>query len=233
MYNKQSSEKNISILPTKEPAGSVIWLHGLGADGNDFAPIVPELKLQESLPLRFIFPHAPFKPVTINNGYVMRAWFDIKSLEIDQKVDEKEIQDAVKLIEDYISSEESLGIPTEKIILAGFSQGAVIALLTGLTFQKRLGGVIALSGFLPHTERILKEASKANRSMPIFIGHGTEDTIVSYQLGHMTADVLNKHHYNVTEKYYTMPHSVCPEEINDIAKWLNKIYNLTPFSTFN
>ena len=221
MSNPLSS---IEINPQEFPGGSIIWLHGLGADGNDFVSIVPELKLPLNLPLRFIFPHAPLMPVTINGGYVMRAWYDIRSLTIEDHADQLGIEASTKKLQELIQHEKTLGIPTEKIILAGFSQGAVIALTTGLTYPDRLGGIIALSGYLPHGNQVLQKATTANQTIPIFAAHGREDTIVPYRLGENTSDLLQKNHYRVEWHSYRMPHSVCAEEIRDIADFLKKIY---------
>ena len=223
-YTKQSSEKAIIVDPSEAPTGSVIWLHGLGADGNDFLSIVPELKLPDTLPLRYVFPHAPMRPVTINFGYVMRAWFDLVSPQLDQRIDEEGIRASIQLVTKFIEQEESLGIPSERIILGGFSQGAVIALCTGLCFPKKLGGVIALSGALPLTERVFSESSEENRDLPIFIAHGTEDPVVPFVLGETTQAALKQQGYPVTWHHYPMPHTVCPDEINDIATWVKKIY---------
>lgn len=223
-YTKQSSEKGIIVDPAEPPIGSVIWLHGLGADGNDFLSIIPELQLPKTLPLRFVFPHAPMRPVTINFGYVMRAWFDLASPQFDQRIDEEGIRSSIQLVNKFIDQEEKSGIPSEKIILAGFSQGAVIALCTGLCFPKKLGGIIGLSGALPLAERVISEASEENRDIPIFIGHGTEDPIVPFELGESTQAALKQEGYPVTWHHYPMPHSVCPDEINDIATWVKKIY---------
>src|SRR3990167_2308807 len=204
---------SIEINPSTLANSSVIWLHGLGADGNDFVPIIPELGLPADLPVRFIFPNAPKKPVTINNGYVMPAWYDIVSLNIDQRADQVGLTNSVKLIEQFIDNEIKLGISSEKIILAGFSQGAVIALTTGLCCQKKLGGVIALSGYLPFAQELSKKRSSINQDMPIFVAHGTEDSVVPYALGENTCDFLKTHHYPVSWHSYSMPHSVCIEEI--------------------
>ena len=223
-YTKQSSEKAIIVDPSEAPTGSVIWLHGLGADGNDFLSIVPELKLPDTLPLRYVFPHAPMRPVTINFGYVMRAWFDLVSPQLDQRIDEEGIRASIQLVTKFIEQEESLGIPSERIILGGFSQGAVIALCTGLCFPKKLGGVIALSGALPLAERVFSESSEENRDLPIFIAHGTEDPVVPFVLGETTQAALKQQGYPVTWHHYPMPHTVCPDEINDIATWVKKIY---------
>lgn len=215
----------IEIDPDQKAIGSVIWLHGLGADGQDFVPIVPELNLPSELPLRFIFPHAPMRPVTINNGYVMRAWFDVYSFTESSRVDETGVRDSIQYLESLIASEIKQGIPVEKIVLAGFSQGAVISLITGLRYSRSLGGILALSGFLPLAEKVLSEANAANYTIPIFLAHGTQDTILPYELGLKTMDALQRNKYRVNWHSYTMGHSVCPDEIGDIATWLQTVYS--------
>ncbi len=219
-YQKTNNINSIELTPTLPTLGSVIWLHGLGADGHDFEPIVPELKLPASLPLRFIFPHAPIRPVTINNGFPMRAWFDIYSMHINQRIDEEGISTSVNMVHNLIEHEKSLGIPSKNIVLAGFSQGSVIALSTGLSYPEPLAGVIALSGFLPNADQIV-----GNKSLPLFIAHGNQDLVVPCMLGQITADVLTKAGYPVTWKEYAMAHSVCSEEAQDISRWLIKIYS--------
>jgi phospholipase/carboxylesterase len=214
---------SIVLNPKETPIGSVIWLHGLGADGNDFVPIVSELNLPNTLPLRFVFPHAPMMPVTINNGYQMRAWYDIVSMSIDQRADQAGIDASRLQLHNLIEHEKKLGIPTDKIILAGFSQGAVIALTTGLTFPERLGGILALSGYLPAPEKILNEMNDANRTTPIFLAHGREDNIVPHMLGDQVYHLLQKKLLPVSWHSYAMGHSVCMEEVRDIASWLKKI----------
>lgn len=215
---------SIEINPHTTPIGSVIWLHGLGADGNDFAPIVPELNLSPKLPLRFVFPHAPLMPVTINNHYVMPAWYDIHSLATENQVDYEGVEASTKKLLELIAHEESLGIPSEKITLAGFSQGAVIALTTGLTYAKKLAGILALSSYLPKKEEVMQKAEKVNQSTPIFLAHGTEDTVVPYFLGENVYHILQKNNYPVDWHTYRMPHSVCAEEIRDIGKWFESVY---------
>ena len=215
----------VEINPTTTPVGSVIWLHGLGADGNDFVSFVPELKLPDTLPLRFIFPHAPLIPVTINNGYVMRAWYDILAINVDRHADEAGIHHSVAHIEQLIAREVERGIPHEKIIVAGFSQGAVIALTTGLTYSNRLAGIIALSGYLPHAEAVFHNASPVNKSIPIFLAHGTSDAVVPHFLGESVHTMLQKQGYSVDwHSYNNMPHSVCSKEIEDIAKWMMRVF---------
>lgn len=210
----------IEINPDTTPAATIIWLHGLGADANDFVPIVPELNLTGNLPVRFIFPNAPEQPVTINNGYVMRAWYDIVSLEVNNHADEKGIAKSIGFISALIEQEEKRGMPSNKILLAGFSQGAVIALSTGLTYAKPLAGVVALSGYLPFADQLFAKAPPTNKTIPIFLAHGTEDNVVPYFLGQATHEALVKQGYPVAWHSYRMPHSVCGEEINDIRHWL-------------
>ncbi len=214
----------IEINPESPAIGSIIWLHGLGADGNDFAPIVRELNVAERLPLRFVFPHAPMRAVTINSGYVMRAWYDIVSMNIDSHADQAGIDESVYQLKQLIENEINLGIPSEKIILAGFSQGAVIALTTGLTFSEKLGGLLALSGYLPNAEQTLQILAPANKNIPIFLGHGTDDNVVPFSLGEKVYSALKHHKQPVSWHSYAMSHSVCYEEIQDIAKWLIDIF---------
>jgi phospholipase/carboxylesterase len=219
-YQKTNNISSIELKPSLPAIGSVIWLHGLGADGHDFEPIVPELNLPASLPLRFIFPHAPIRPVTINNGFAMRAWFDIYSMNINQRIDEEGITESVSMVRNLIEHEKSLGISTKNIVLAGFSQGSVIALNTGLSYPEPLAGVIALSGFLPNAEQIIANVREYNKSLPIFIAHGNQDLVVPCMLGQISADVLKRAGYPVTWKEYAMAHSLCGNEVQDIARWL-------------
>lgn len=218
--NKTNTTESIQIEPNFPATASIIWLHGLGADGNDFAPIVPELKLPNSLPVRFIFPHAPLQPVTINNGYVMRAWYDIISLGNDRNADRKGILQSVNLIHQLIAQEVTRGIPYEKIILAGFSQGAVIALTTGLTYPHKLGGIMALSGYLPFADDVFATATACNKTTPLFVAHGTEDAVVPYALGQLVEKALIAHHYPLSWHSYPMAHSVCLEEMIAIGEWI-------------
>jgi phospholipase/carboxylesterase len=214
----------IEINPARPPVGTVILMHGLGADGNDFVPVVSELAITKEIPLRFVFPNAPLKPVTVNNGYIMSAWFDIKGFDSLHSADLAGIQESVLEIQTLIAHEENLGVPADKIILAGFSQGAVIALSTGLFLKKRLAGILALSGYLPATEASIKEAATVNKQTPIFVGHGTNDNIVPYFLGKDTAEKLTRCGLDATFHSYNMGHSVSPTEINDISAWLKKIF---------
>lgn len=219
----QTTLNYVEINPPKKEIATIIWLHGLGADGNDFVPIVPELNLPDDFPIRFIFPHAPMRSVTINNGHVMRAWFDISNLTNKPKIDHQGILESVQQVEDLILQEEKRGITSDKIILAGFSQGATIALTTGLCSKKPIGGILALSGFLPEPEKVLAIAPAINYSIPIFIAHGTEDTVLPSFLGEQTYTILQKNKYLVSWHPYPMAHTVCREELGDIATWLQKI----------
>lgn len=221
-YTHISTPSCVEICPDTAPVGSVIWLHGLGADGYDFVSLVPQLNLPDTLPLRFIFPHAPFKPITINNGYVMRAWFDIYSLQLNQRIDEEGIAASVESLQQFIKNEQDKNIPSEKIILGGFSQGALIALMAGLRCPHRLAGILALSGFLPNAEQVVALRNQANQAIPIFLAHGTEDTIVPYTLGQATAHALQKHSMPVTWHSYAIAHSLCTQEVSDISAWLIK-----------
>lgn len=218
--NKESSLQNdlsaIEIETGTHIQNSVIWLHGLGADGSDFVSIVPALQLPHSMGVRFIFPHAPLMPITINEGLTMRAWYDIYGLTIDAKIDKEGMEKSISLIHKLVEKEIQKGIPTERIILAGFSQGAVIALMMGLNYPKRLGGIIALSGYLPD----IPKPAPIDNAIRIFLAHGTDDLVVPYALGKMAYATLNAAHYPVTWKSYPMSHSVCAEEIIAIGEWL-------------
>jgi len=212
----------IEIETKPKPSHTVIWLHGLGADGNDFVPVVKELKLPP-LGIRFVFPHAPMRPVTINGGFVMRAWYDIAYQELAFKEDERGLRESQKLIEELIVRENTRGIPSSRIVLAGFSQGGVLALQTGLRQSKPLAGLMALSSYLPMSPMIEVERNAASNSVPIFMGHGITDNIVPLALGKMSRDTLIKLGYEVDWHQYTMPHSVCPEELADIGVWLKRV----------
>ena len=212
----------IEIETKPKPSHAVIWLHGLGADGNDFVPVVKELKLPP-LGIRFVFPHAPMRPVTINGGFVMRAWYDIAYQELAFKEDERGLRESQKLIEELIVRENTRGIPSSRIVLAGFSQGGVLALQTGLRQSKPLAGLMALSSYLPMSPMIEVERNAASNSVPIFMGHGITDNIVPLALGRMSRDTLIKLGYEVEWHQYTMPHSVCAEELADVGVWLKRV----------
>jgi phospholipase/carboxylesterase len=212
----------IEIETKPKPSHAVIWLHGLGADGNDFVPVVKEMKLPP-LGIRFVFPHAPMRPVTINGGFVMRAWYDIAYQELAFKEDERGLRESQKLIEDLIARENARGIPSSRIVLAGFSQGGVMALQVGLRQSKRLAALMALSAYLPMSPMIEVERNAASNAVPIFMGHGIADNIVPPALGTMSRDTLIKLGYKVEWHQYPMPHSVCAEELADIGAWLKRV----------
>ena len=212
----------IEIETKRKPSHAVIWLHGLGADGNDFVPVMKQMKLPR-LGIRFVFPHAPMRPVTINGGFVMRAWYDIAYQELALKEDERGLRESQRLIEDMIARENKRGIPSSRIVLAGFSQGGVITLQAGLRQPKRLAGLMALSAYLPMSPMVEVERNAASNSVPIFMGHGSADDIVSLALAKMSRDTLIKLGYEVEWHQYQMPHSVCPEELADIGTWLKRV----------
>ncbi len=206
----------IEINPPGIIHASVIWLHGLGADGHDFEPIVPELGVMEELGVRFILPHAPTRPVTINQGCVMRAWYDIVDPNFSSHVDEQGIRESQQLIDALVRHERDRGIPSERIILAGFSQGGVIALEVGSRYKETLGGIIALSTYIP----LHKQFPDARCNQPVFMGHGIMDPVIPIFLGEQGRDTLQSKAYQVQWQTYPMQHSVCPEEITHIGKWL-------------
>lgn len=222
-YTQQASEAAVILNPAGVATASVIWLHGLGADGNDFVPIVPELSLPRFLSVRFIFPHAPYRPVTINNGYVMRAWYDIKALALQGPEDGEGIRASQQLTHDLIQQELDQGIALNKIVIAGFSQGGAIALQTALRYPRRLAGVMALSTYLPLRDSFAAELSAANRDLPILMCHGRQDPVVPFMLGERSRDALLAQGLKVDFRSYNMPHSVCAEEVMDIAAWLQKV----------
>ncbi len=201
---------------------SVIWMHGLGADGNDFVPIVPELMLPEELKVRFVFPHAPVQPVTINGGMEMRAWFDIKSLDRELSVDVADLELARSGIEKLIDTEVARGIAVERIILAGFSQGGAMSLYVGLRYPEKLAGIMALSTWLPARESLATEASEANKATDIFMAHGSFDPMVPFAFGEASSEYLKQSGYSVGWHSYPMQHQVCLEQIADIGRWLKE-----------
>lgn len=210
----------VVLDPPVPAAASVIWLHGLGADGNDFVPVVEELRLPASLPIRFVFPHARQRPVTINNGYVMRAWYDISGGPRGVVEDEAGIRESENVVRGYIERELAAGIASQRIVIAGFSQGGAIALQTGLRYPRPLAGVMALSTYLPLRNSLAAEASPANRNLPILICHGVHDAVLPVSLGSSTRDLLAGVGYDVEWHSYPMEHSVCMEEIAHISGWL-------------
>jgi len=211
----------VEIETAAHPKHAVIWLHGLGADGHDFEPIVPELVDRSWPALRFVFPHAPVRPVTVNGGMQMRAWYDIAGMEIAQKQDEPGIRASIAQLDELIAREETRGVPSENILLAGFSQGGAIVLAGGLRHAQKLGGIVALSTYLPLAEKTAAEASAANRAIPIFQAHGSADPIVPQALGTMSREHLQALGYTIEWHSYPMAHQVCAEEIADLRRWLD------------
>ena len=218
--------ETIEIETGVNPAAAVIWMHGLGADGNDFVPIVGELGLEKAPAVRFVFPHAPMRPVTINNGYVMRAWYDVLFGNLEgtsRKVDEQGVRDSEGQIGALIERETKRGIPAESIVLAGFSQGGAIALQTGLRYPAKLAGIMALSTYLPLAAVLPQEATPANRKTPIFMAHGMYDPVVAHVMGSTSRVTLAGLGYPVEWHEYPMQHSVCAEEVADIGAWLRRV----------
>jgi phospholipase/carboxylesterase len=204
------------------PKASVIWMHGLGADGYDFANFVPELQLSPQLPVRFVFPHAPLRSISFNSGAITRAWYDIHALDPDAREDEAGLRETQKQIAELIEQEHLRGIPRNRIILGGFSQGGAVALYTGLRYSVPLGGIIALSSYLPLANKFPSEANLANHNTPIFIGHGTLDPIVPFSWGKAVAELLTDADYPVEWRSYDMLHQLCYPEVVDIRQWIEK-----------
>jgi phospholipase/carboxylesterase len=202
------------------PRATILILHGLGADGNDFVPIAQELDLQSVGPVRFLFPHAPVMPVTINGGYRMRAWYDIIGFDADAPQDEAGLRRSQAAVDALLQRELERGIAADRIVLAGFSQGCAMALLAGLRFGERLAGIVGLSGYLPLAAKTAAERSEANRDTPIFLAHGTQDEVVALDRAHASRDALHDLGYRVDWHEYPMGHSVSPREITDLNAWL-------------
>jgi phospholipase/carboxylesterase len=215
--------ETLEITTGKAIDASIIWMHGLGADGYDFEPIAAALNLPD---IRFIFPHAPYRNVTLNNGYEMRAWYDLYGLSLDSQQDEAGIRQSQSGIEDLISAEASRGVRTERIVLAGFSQGGAIALHTALRHPQKLAGVLALSTYLPLKSILTKEAHPANHEIPIFMAHGSFDSVIAPAIAQASAQTLVQNGYQPSWHEYPMAHSVCDEEIFDIRLFLQSILNI-------
>ena len=216
----------IEVETGRNPTAAVIWLHGLGADGNDFVPIVNELDLAGAPAIRFVFPHAPVRPVTINNGMMMRAWYDVLFGDLEgssKRADERGVRESQAQVEALIEREAGRGIAPEKIVLAGFSQGGAVTLQTGLRYSKKLAGLMALSTYLPLAESLPKEAAPANRQTPIFMAHGAYDGVIPLVMGAGSMTLLTGMGHPVEWRQYPMQHSVCPQEIEDIGAWLRKV----------
>jgi phospholipase/carboxylesterase len=216
----------IEIETGGNPAAAVIWLHGLGADGNDFVPIVNELDLAGAPAIRFVFPHAPVRPVTINNGMMMRAWYDVLFGDLEggsKRADERGVRESQAQVEALIEREAGRGIATDRIVLAGFSQGGAVTLQTGLRYPKKLAGLLALSTYLPLAESLPEEAAPANRQTPIFMAHGVYDGVIPLVMGAGSMTLLTGMGHPVEWRQYPMQHSVCPQEIEDIGAWLRRV----------
>lgn len=219
-----SALSTIEIQPESTHKYSVIWLHGLGADGHDFEGIVPQLHLTKESNIHFIFPNAPVQAVTINGGMRMRAWYDILEMSLERKVDVEGIYHSAKQIEQLVRMEIDKGIPSERILLAGFSQGGVIALHTGLRYPQKLAGIIGLSTYLPTLDQVKAERSASNNGTPIFIGHGIMDSVVAIESGKAVFHALTDLEYQVEWHDYRMEHSVCMEEIGHLSTFMNAIF---------
>jgi phospholipase/carboxylesterase len=210
----------LEVETAPSPEAAVIWMHGLGADGHDFVDIPPLLRLPRSLAVRFVFPHAPMQPVTINGGMVMRAWYDVRPDGGARREDEAGVRASQQRIEALIARERERGVPASRLVLAGFSQGGAMALHTGLRHAERLAGIMGLSCFLPLADRVAADASPVNHDVPIFLAHGTDDPLIPLIRARHAHEVLTRLSYPVEWHEYPMPHSVCEAEICDVGLWL-------------
>lgn len=215
--------ESVEISTGAEPRNAVIWLHGLGADGHDFVPVVPMLGMDRVAATRFIFPHAPVRPVTMNGGMQMRAWYDIKGISTSRDQDEAGITQSMNLVRGFIAREQARGIPASRIVLAGFSQGGAIAAYAGLRNPEKLAGLLLLSAYLLFPDRLAGEIAHASSATPVFIGHGSADPMVPVSMGRELKMRLEQLQLAVEYHEYPMPHSVNPEEIADIGKWLARV----------
>ena len=213
----------VEVTTGDNPTGSIIWLHGLGADGHDFEPIVPELRLPTGLSLRFVFPHAPVQPVTINGGMAMRSWYDILSLDSAGRADRDGLLKSSALLEELIAREIKRGIEPHKIVIAGFSQGGAVAIHTALQTEHSIAGLMALSTYMALPEDA--ESAVCRKDLPIFMAHGSFDPVLKMDWGRSSADKLTEHGYAVDWHEYPMAHAVCPQEIADIGQWLSNIFS--------
>lgn len=212
----------VEVSTGTDPVGSVIWLHGLGADGHDFEPIVPELHLPTSAPLRFVFPHAPVRPVTINGGMAMRAWYDIVSLDASGRADAAGVHESTAILEELIAREVERGIAADRLVIAGFSMGGAIAINTALHTRRTLAGMMALSTYLPLPNELA--GASGPRDLKVFMAHGSFDPMLPMQWGQASAAALRDHGFDVEWHEYPMAHAVCPDEIRDIRQWLLSVF---------
>jgi phospholipase/carboxylesterase len=213
----------IRLETAPNPTACVIWMHGLGADGSDFVPIVPELDLSGCPPIRFVFPHAPSMRVTINNGMMMRAWYDVLSEDFVRVEDEETLRSSQALVEELIAREKAQGIPAERMVLAGFSQGGAMTLQTGLRHPEKLAGLLVLSSYLPLRQQVAAERHAANKDTPLFMAHGVDDPIIAFERAQHSREQLEAMGYPVEWHEYPMPHSLCAEEVAHIGAWLRKV----------
>ena len=217
------SHDSVEVVTGENPTGSIIWLHGLGADGHDFEPIVPELRLPAGVPLRFVFPHAPVQPVTINGGMAMRSWYDILSFDSEGRADRDGLLKSSAILEGLIAREIERGIAADKIIIAGFSQGGAVAIHTALQTEHNIAGLMGLSTYMALPDDAKNAVSR--KDLPIFMAHGSVDPVLQMAWGRSSADKLIEAGYEVEWHEYPMAHAVCPQEIADIGVWLSAIYS--------
>jgi phospholipase/carboxylesterase len=215
--------ESLEIETAPNPDAAVVWMHGLGADGHDFEPIVPELGLPATIRVRFVFPHAPLRPVTINQGHVMRAWYDVRALAGVRREDEAGVRQSARQIEALLARERQRGIVPDRLVLAGFSQGGAMALHVGLRYADRLAGILALSCYLPLASTLDTEPSPANRDVPIFWAHGLHDPMLPLAMAEQGREQLAALGYRIEWHRYPIPHSVSAEEIADVARWLERV----------
>jgi phospholipase/carboxylesterase len=222
-YATQRSREAIVMTPATPPTASIIWMHGLGADGTDFVPLVPELHLPDNIAPRFIFPNAPVRPVTVNNGMSMPAWYDIYRFGVKDREDEAGIRASAAVIHGLIDAEHAAGISTARIVLAGFSQGGAIALQAGLRYAQPLAGILALSTYLPLAASLAAESSPANRAIPILMCHGREDPVVPLELARKSFVALQAEGYTPRLLEFAMEHTLCADEVVAISQWLAQV----------
>lgn len=213
----------VDVKPAGKVNAAIIWLHGLGDSGFGFAPIAEQIKIDPQHQVHFVFPHAPERPVTINNGFVMRAWYDIVSLDMDRRADEAGVIESASLVESLIQQQIDNGIPANRIILAGFSQGGVVAIHLALRFQQRLAGLLAMSTYICNPDSLKAQAADANKLIPIMQCHGTGDDVVPMFMGEAAKATLQENNYTVDWRTYPMQHNVCPQQIADITNWINSV----------